>query len=184
MMTILSDSMISWLMPTMSAGRALGTDVDPHVALRPVTGSASDFSREVVLRLRVARRLRRQDEIHGREPRSLVHQLHERVLRVVARLAPDDHARLALHGLAVHAHALAARLHLQLLQVGREALQAIVVRQDGLALGTEEVVVPVTEQRQHHRHVLFHLGLAEMQVHLPATRQQSMENRHAGHERH
>jgi len=35
------------------------------------------------------------------------------MLCIAARLAPDDHARAAPHGLAVRAHALAARLHLQ-----------------------------------------------------------------------
>ena len=127
--------------------------------------------------------LRGQDEVDRHESRALVQQLIKRVLRVVAGLAPDDHARVAAHGLAVHAHALAARFHLQLLQVRREALEAIVVGQNRLGFGAEEIVVPDAQQREQHGHVLFKRRLPEMQVHATSAREDTLEHVHADDER-
>src|SRR5690606_40598476 len=65
--------------------------------------------------------------------RALMQQLVKRVLRIRSRLAPDDGARGALHGLARAPHPLAVALHLELLQMGRESTQVVVVRQHRMA---------------------------------------------------
>jgi hypothetical protein len=83
-----------------------------------------------------------------------VDQLVERVLAVGARLAPEDLAGLGGDRRAVRLHALAVGLHRQLLQVGREAVQVLRVRQHGVAAGLEEVDVPDVEQAHERRHVL------------------------------
>ena len=61
---------------------------------------------------------------------------------------------------------LAVALHRQLLQIGREALQVLVVRQHGDRLGAEEVGVPDAEQPHQHRQVPLERGGAEVLVHL------------------
>ena len=56
-------------------------------------------------------------------------------------------------GRAVERDALAVRLHRQLLQVGGEAVQVLVVGQHGDGLGAEEVAVPDAEQAHQRRQV-------------------------------
>ena len=61
---------------------------------------------------------------------------------------------------------LAVALHRQLLQIGREAPQVLLVRQHGHRLRTEEVVVPDGQQAQEHRQVALERRGAEVLVHL------------------
>ena len=79
---------------------------------------------------------------HGNQPRALVDQLVEGVLAVGARLAPVDRAGVVVDRLAVERDVLAVALHGQLLQIGRKALQVLLVGQHGDGLRAEEVVVP------------------------------------------
>ena len=60
---------------------------------------------------------------------------------------------------------LAIALHGELLQVGREALQVLLVGQDGDRLRVEEVVVPDGEQAHEHGQVLLEGRGAEVLVH-------------------
>ena len=69
------------------------------------------------------------DEVAGDQLRALVDQLVEGVLAVGPRLAPVDRPGLVVDPGAVEGDVLAVRLHRQLLQVGREALQVLVVGQ-------------------------------------------------------
>ena len=61
---------------------------------------------------------------------------------------------------------LAVALHRQLLQVGREALQVLLVGQHRDRLRAEEVVVPDAEQPHQHRQVALERRGAEVLVHL------------------
>ena len=70
---------------------------------------------------------------------------------------------------------LAVGLHRQLLQVGREPLEVLVVRQHGLGLRVEEVGVPDREQPQQHRQVLGERRGAEVLVHLVEAGEQLAE---------
>src|SRR5690348_3215951 len=92
-------------------------------------------------------------------------QLIERVLRVRAGLAPDDRARRAFHGLAAAAHGLAVALHLELLQVGREAREVVVVRQDRVGRSAEEVAVPYANQSKQHWQIASDRRTPKMLVH-------------------
>ncbi len=68
--------------------------------------------------------------------------------------------------MAVAIDALAVALHVELLQVGRQAVQILVVRQHRVRLGAEEVRVPDAEQAERDRQVLFDRRGAEVLVHL------------------
>ena len=61
---------------------------------------------------------------------------------------------------------LAVRLHLELLQVRREAREVLVVRQHGEALGPQEVRVPDPAQGEERGQVAVERGRAEVLVHL------------------
>ena len=60
----------------------------------------------------------------------------------------------------------AVALHRQLLQIGRESLQVLLVGQHGDRLRAEEIVVPEREKTHEHRQVAFERGGAEVLVHL------------------
>ena len=79
------------------------------------------------------------DEVRGHDVRALVEQLVVGVLAVGAGRAPDDRARVVGHPRAVEADGLAVRLHVQLLQVGREAAELLAVGQDRMGLEPEGV---------------------------------------------
>src|SRR6185437_3584156 len=100
----------------LSVGESLG--------LRQTAGDG-----EVLLGLIAARRAGGQQEIQRRTHAALVQHLEERVLAIVAGLAPDDGGGRALDRRTVLHHRLAVALHFELLQVGGEAPQRVVVRQ-------------------------------------------------------
>ena len=80
------------------------------------------------------------DEVARHQPGALVDQLVEGVLAVGARLAPDDRpGRRARPARPCEVDRLAVALHVELLEVGREAPQALAVGQHGVGLGPEEV---------------------------------------------
>src|SRR5438093_245848 len=66
-------------------------------------------------------------------------------------------------------------LHRQLLQICRETLQILLVRQDRDSLCAEKVVVPNGEQAHENRQVDLEGGRAEMLVHLVEAIQHAAE---------
>ena len=105
------------------------------------------------------------DEVARHERRALMQQLIERMLPVGARLAPDDRRRGIVHARTGLRHVLAVALHRQLLQVGRKALQILVVGQHGLRLRLQEVGVPDCQQSHQYRQVLTERCAQEVFVH-------------------
>ena len=91
-------------------------------------------------------------------------QLIKGVLRVRAGLAPDDRARRALDRLAAAAHGLAVALHLELLEVRRQAREVVVVRQHRVRRRLEEIPVPDPDEREQHRQALGVATLLEVLV--------------------
>src|SRR5260370_38065710 len=92
-------------------------------------------------------------------------ELIERMLAVCAGLAPDNRTGLIVHKSSVERDMLAVALHGQLLQIGGEALQILIVRQHGQGLGAEEIFVPDTEQTHQNGEVSLEQTGAEMHVH-------------------
>ncbi len=105
------------------------------------------------------------DEVAGDQPRPLVDQLVEGVLAVGSRLAPEDRPGVVVDMGALERDVLAVGLHRQLLQVGGEAVQVLVVGEDAAGLGAEEAAVPDREQAHQHRQVAGRRRLAEVLVH-------------------
>src|SRR5215471_2282120 len=93
------------------------------------------------------------DEITGDELGPLMYQLVERVLAVRSRLTPDDWPRLIVDARAIQRHVLAVALHGQLLQIGRKALEILLVGEDADCLRPEKVVVPDGEEPHEDRQV-------------------------------
>ena len=104
------------------------------------------------------------DKVGRNHHGALVQQLIEGMLTVGAGLAPEDLTGIGGHSAAVPADVLAVRLHGELLQVGRETVQVLAVRQHGVALGTEEVDVPDVEQAHQRDGVVLERGVAEVLV--------------------
>src|SRR5262245_11530686 len=87
-------------------------------------------------------RLAESDEVTGNQARPLMDQLIKRVLTIGAGLAPIYRAAVVADGVAVERHMLAVTLHRQLLEIGGEPLQILLVWEDPNGLGTKEVIVP------------------------------------------
>ena len=120
----------------------------------------------VVVAAQRVERLAERDEVARDEPCALMDELVERVLAVGAGLAPVDRAGVRADVGAVERDRLAVRLHGELLQVRREALEVLLVRQHRRSLSAEEVVVPDSQQAKDDRQVLLERSRAEVLVHL------------------
>src|SRR3984957_5112529 len=129
-------------------------------------------NQHVVMPAKRIESLRKRDEVRRDEPSSLMNQLVERVLTVGSRFAPINWTGLMPHCFPVERHMLAIALHRQLLQIGREPLQVLFVRQNRYGLRAEEIVVPKRQQTHQHRQVSLEGRGAEVLVHLMETMQQ------------
>ena len=72
-------------------------------------------------------RFGKPDEVARDEMRPLMDQLVKRMLTIGARFTPVDRACVVVHVPPVERDALAIALHGQLLEVGRKALQVLLV---------------------------------------------------------
>ena len=152
---------------TSAVRRAFGLHLLRRLAEGQGLGLGEDIRDEdVVMPAQRIEGVHEADEVAGDEPRALVDELVERVLAVGARLAPVDRARVVVDPRAVEGDVLAVRLHGQLLEVGGEALQVLLVGQHGHRLRAEEVVVPDGEETHEHGQVALEGRGAEVLVHL------------------
>ena len=137
----------------------------------------------ILMRKIVVLVLDRDNKIRRYEASALMHQLVEGMLAVVAGRPPDDWASLVTHHLAMPGNAFAVALHLKLLKISREMAQAVVVREDRMGRGTEEVDVPHPQQTHEHRHVPLPRRGAEVLIHGMRAVQKLLEAVHAYHDR-
>src|SRR5438128_11071380 len=108
--------------------RALGLDLLARLAEGQRLG-LREYVRhqEIVVPAERVQRVAEGDEVTRDEPGSLMDQLVERMLAIGARLSPvDGTGRVADLG-ALAPDVAAVALHRELLQVGREALEVLVV---------------------------------------------------------
>ena len=150
-------------------GRALGTNLVGRLTKGERLGLGQEVAQEQLVHVlaAVGRRVGgfgEGNEIGRNHHGALVQQLVEGMLAVGAGLAPEDLTGVGGHGAAVPADMLAVGLHGELLQVGRETVQVLAVRQHGVALGTEEVDVPDVEQAHQRDGVVLERGVAEVLV--------------------
>src|SRR5579884_2411066 len=99
-------------------------------------------NQQIVMPSERIQRAAKGDEVARDEFRALVNQLIEGMLAVGARLAPENRPGLIINMPAVERDVFAVRFHRELLQVGRKALQVLLVRKDADSLRAEEIVVP------------------------------------------
>src|SRR5271168_1132533 len=97
------------------------------------------------------------------------------MLAVGSRLTPVDRTGLIFHRRTGESHVLAVALHRQLLQIGREALQVLVVRENCDSLRAKEVVIPYAEKAHEHWYVVFKWCAAKMLVDLMEASQHGAE---------
>ena len=111
----------------------LGGALRPHLLGRLPEGQRLGLREDVreqhvVLPAERTEGLRESDQVAGDEARPLVDQLVEGVLAVGPRLAPVDGPGRVVDPGPVERHVLAVALHRELLQIGRESLQVLLVR--------------------------------------------------------
>ena len=119
------------------------------------------------------------DEITGNQRAALMHELIERMLTVGAWLTEDDRAGAVVDRMTLQIHGLAVAFHVALLQIVRQILEMLVIGQDGVGVGGEEVVVPDAEQRHDHRDIPVEGRGAEMLVDAMGALQHGLEAVHA-----
>lgn len=147
-------------------GGAFGFDFGEGFSEGEGLGLREDIRHEeVVMAAERVERLGEGDEVAGDEAGALVDELVEAVLTVGAGLAPVDRTRFGIHMGAIEFHMLAIALHGELLEVGGEAFQVLVVGQDGDGLCAVEVVIPQGQEAVEDGDVLLKGRGAEVLVH-------------------
>lgn len=117
----------------------------------------------------------RCEEVGRDELSALVDELVKGVLAVSAGFAPDHRTGGVVDVMTAAVDALAIALHVALLEIGGEAVEILVVGQDGLRGGAVEIIVPDAEQTKSDGKVAFEIGCAEMFVHFVCARQERFE---------
>ena len=161
-------------------GRALRTDLVCRLAKRQGLGLRQEVAEEQLVHVLFAILggvgcVCKGDEVGGNQPCALVDELVERVLAIGAGLAPEDLAGIGGHRGAVPADALAVRLHRELLQVGGEAVQVLVVGENRVARGVEEVDVPHVDEPHQRNDVLLERGVGKVLVQVMEAREELLE---------
>ncbi len=109
--------------------RALGLDLLGRLAEGQRLGLGEDVRQEhVVVPAEGVERLAERDEVTRNEPGALMNQLVKGMLAVGSRLAPVDGTGIVGDLGPIERDVLAVALHRQLLQIGGEALQVLLVR--------------------------------------------------------
>jgi hypothetical protein len=120
-------------------------------------------------------RLGSQDEVGGDELSALVEELVERVLCVGGGLSEEDGTGGVLDVVAATGDGLSVRLHGELLEVSREAVQVLVEGRNKVSLSTEEVGVPDAQKTTEDGDVLLEGSLLEVLVHGVSTSKEVVE---------
>src|SRR3984957_1754132 len=102
-------------------------------------------------------------------------KLKEGVLAIGAGFAPHDWARRRIRRRTIKLDMLAVALHLQLLEIGREAPEPLVIRDHPMGRVTENIAVPDAEQPHQDRDVPFDRRLAEVLVDFVAAAEKFVE---------
>ena len=96
---------------------------------------------------------------------ALMQHLVEGVLSIGSRFAPDDHGGTFGGWRAIDSGAFAVALHFELLEVGRQAMQMLVIGQYSARLAVPAFAVPAVQESQEYWNVLVHGRIAEVAVH-------------------
>ena len=140
------------------------------LALREAIGD----QKIVMMPVSVGRR-RRDKEVQGNDLRALMDELEEGVLAVGAGLAPHHRAGRRVARRAVELDMLAVALHLQLLEIGGEAPEPLVVWDHAVRRVPEDVAVPAAEEPHQDRDVSLDRRFAEVLVDLVAAAEEFVE---------
>ena len=98
------------------------------------------------------------------------------MLRIGAWFTKHHGARRALQRRPGNSHTLAKAFHFQLLQMRRQARQALIIGQHGAARITQPSHMPDFHQRQQHRQVFGKWRIAEVLIHHACASQQPRES--------
>src|SRR5690606_9563331 len=84
----------------------------------------------------------RRDKVAGDQPGSLVNELEKRMLTVGAGLSPDYRPGLISHRIPIPSGLFPVAFHIALLKIRREAVQVLIVRENGLGMCIAKVGIP------------------------------------------
>src|SRR5690348_19366 len=104
------------------------------------------------------------NKIRGYHRRSLVKQLVKGMLAVGSRFSPNDRPCGVSNLFATPVHVFSIAFHISLLEVSRETMHILVVRQNRFRLGAKEINIPKAHQAHDNRNIFFKLFLPEMFV--------------------
>ena len=98
---------------------------------------------------------------------TLMDELVIGMLAIGPRLAPNNRPGLISDRLSVEVHTLPIALHIELLTIGAQTPQVLVIGQDGVGLSSEKVGIPHPEQPEDHRQVFLERRGSEVFIHSP-----------------
>ena len=118
------------------------------------------------------------DEVCRDQTCSLMDQLIKCMLTIGSRFSPNDGAGRIINGLSLAINRLTVALHIQLLQIGREPCQILVVWQHGITVGSVTIGVKNPNQCHQYREIPPERCRTEVLIHRLITGQQPLVIRH------
>ena len=100
-------------------------------------------------------RLGRHYKIAGNDCCALMKKLIECVLTICSRFTPNDWSCCIIYFISASVYVLSIALHIALLEVGRESMHVLIIRQYSFAFVIPEIAVPDANQRHDHRYIFF-----------------------------
>jgi hypothetical protein len=117
----------------------------------------------------------RRKKVSRYKPGALMYKLVKGMLSVSAGLSPDNRTCLVSDSPARTVCGLAVALHIALLEVGRETVHILIVRQYSFSFRFEEISVPYPNKGEYYRDIPFEGLIPEMFVHFISAGQQITE---------
>src|SRR4030042_4553253 len=85
----------------------------------------------------------------------LVYKLIKSMLSVCSGLTPDNRSCLITYFMTVPVNIFPVAFHVPLLEVSREPVHVLIIRQDSLGFSTKKIVMPDTYSGKCNRYIFF-----------------------------
>src|SRR5258708_4537383 len=146
---------------------AFGLNLFGGPAKRQRLGLGADIGKQhVMVPADRIERLIKGNEVARDEPGPLMNQVVKRMLAVRSRFTPIDWACRPRDSLPIDCDLLPASVHRQLLEVGGEPLEILLIRQDSYCLRAKEIVVPERQKPHKYGQIVLEGFITEVFIHL------------------
>src|SRR5690606_3509744 len=102
-------------------------------------------------------------------------ELIKGMLCIRSHFAPNNRTGIQLNFFTITLNRLTVRFHFQLLQIRSKVFQSSIIRQDGMSLNIQKIVIPCPQQSHQHRNIALKRLILKMLIDRISTSQQLLK---------